>query len=400
MQSSTYKHIFAVLQAGARMHYAVPALLAHTDQLKVFYTDIHGEHGWLQWLNQNNFKSPKSLKRLLGRRLPEDIPRSLVRDQPLITLGSLALNRLPGFNFDHEQALLQRAQREKFGGATALYTNFVNNDLPTVEAAKAQGLFCIHELIIGADVGRIMLEERKRFPSIEPDGETASVVEAGIQRDKEKWAIVDRILVPSQYCLESSIALGADPAKLWLVPYGIQEEWLHLPARPEPGRVLFVGQVGLRKGNHYLAKATRILKSRGFQGEVRVAGPQFVDTENSIFHGPLYLGQVPRSRIHEEFCRADVFVLPTLAEGMALVHLEALACGVPVITTPNCGSVVRDGVEGFIVPIREPKILADCIDQIVSDRQLREKMSRSARERAQQYTWPSYKNNLLQALKP
>ena len=45
-------------------------------------------------------------------------------------------------------------------------------------------------------------------------------------------------------------------------------------------------------------------------------------------------------------------MLPTLADSFGLVHLEALACGVPVITTPHCGSVVRDGVEGFIVPIR------------------------------------------------
>ena len=380
------------------MHYAVPALLAQTNQLKAFYTDIHGGHRWLEWLNQDNLPTPKALKRLLGRKLPEDVPKSLVRDQPLTTLGALALNRLPGIHLDSEQVLLQRAQREQFGGATALYTNFVNNDLPTVKAAKAQGLFCIHELIIGADVGRIMLEERKRFPSIEPDGETASVVEAGIQRDKEKWAIVDRILVPSQYCLESSIALGADPAKLWLVPYGIQEEWLHLPARPEPGRVLFVGQVGLRKGNHYLAEATRLLQSRGFAGEVRVVGPQLVDIRDPLFAGPTYIGQVPRSRIYEEFCKADVFVLPTLADSFGLVHLEALAYGVPVITTPHCGSVIRDGVEGFIVPIRDAEALAERLELLVNDRQLRQQISEKAKQRARDFTWHHYRERLLQAV--
>jgi len=379
-------------------HYAVPALLAQTHQLKAFYTDIHGEHPWLKWLNQDNSLAPKPLKRLLGRQLPEDVPKSLVRDQPLTTLGALALNRLPGIHLDPEQVLLQRAQREKFGGATALYTNFVNNDLQTIEAAKAQGLFCIHELIIGADVGRIMLEERQRFPGIEPDRESESIVEAGIQRDQEKWARVDRILVPSQYCLESSIALGADPAKLWLVPYGIQEEWLHLPAQPEPGRVLFVGQVGLRKGNHYLAEATRILQTRGFAGEVRVVGPHLVDTKNHLFAGPTYIGQVPRSLIYEEFYKADVFVLPTLADSFGLVHLEALACGVPVITTPHCGSVVRDGVEGFIVPIRDAKALAERIERLVSDRQLRQQMSENAKQRARDFTWHHYRERLLQAV--
>jgi glycosyltransferase involved in cell wall biosynthesis len=380
------------------MHYAVPALLAQTNQLKVFYTDIHGEHGWLQWLNQNKLLAPKALKRLLGRKLPEGIPKSVVRDQPLTTLGALAFNRLPGIHLDPEEVILQRAQKESFGGATALYTNFVNNDLPTVKAAKAQGLFCIHELIIGADVGRIMLEERQRFPGIEPDREPASVVEAGIQRDLEKWAIVDRILVPSQYCLESSIALGADPDKLWLVPYGIHEEWLHLSAHPEPGRVLFVGQVGLRKGNHYLAEATRTLQSNGFSGEVRVVGPQLVDIKNPVFAGPTYVGQVPRTLIYEEFCKADVFVLPTLADSFGLVHLEALACGVPVITTPHCGSVVRDGVEGFIVPIRDAQALAERVELLVKDRQLRQQMSDNAKQRAREFTWHHYRERLLQAV--
>ncbi|MFQ4137703.1 glycosyltransferase family 4 protein [Nodosilinea sp. PGN35] len=382
------------------MHYAVPALLAQTNQLKAFYTDLHVNHSWLQWLNQERLPMPKSLRRLLGRNLPSDIPRSLVRDQPVATLAALLLNRLPGFSLNSDLAVLERAQQEGFAQASALYTNFINNDLSVVRAAKAAGLFCIHELIINTDVGRVLLEERCNFPDIEPYGESAEVVEAGIRQDQEKWATVDRVLVPSQYCFDSCVALGCDPEKLWIVPYGIQEEWLELPTNPEPGRVLFVGQVGLRKGNHYLAEATRLLKTRGFQGEVRVAGPRLVDVENPLFEGPKYLGQVPRSLIYKEFCQADVFVLPTLSESFGLVHLEALACGVPVITTPHCGSVVRDGVDGFIVPIRDAKALADRIEQLTTNRQLRTQMSQAARQRAQEFTWMHYRDRLQEALNP
>jgi glycosyltransferase involved in cell wall biosynthesis len=100
----------------------------------------------------------------------------------------------------------------------------------------------------------------------------------------------------------------------------------------------------------------------------------------------------------EEFRTADVFVLPTISDSFALVHLEALACGVPVITTPNCGSVVRDGVDGFIVPIRDAKMLAERIEQILSDRSLREQMSQNAKERAAQFTWELYGERLLSAV--
>ena len=102
----------------------------------------------------------------------------------------------------------------------------------------------------------------------------------------------------------------------------------------------------------------------------------------------------------EEYARADVFVLPSLSEGMALAHLEAMAAGVPVIATPNCGSVVRDGVDGFIVPVRDREMLAARIEEIVSDRQLRERMSINARQRAQEFSIERYGERLLAVLAP
>ena len=80
-----------------------------------------------------------------------------------------------------------------------------------------------------------------------------------------------------------------------------------------------------------------------------------------------------------EFRQADVFVLPTLAEGSAEVINEALGAGIPVVTTPAAGSVVRDGIEGRIVPERDPAALAAAIDELLSDRPLRARMALAAR---------------------
>jgi glycosyltransferase involved in cell wall biosynthesis len=248
-----------------------------------------------------------------------------------------------------------------------------------------------------------MLEERQRYPGIEPAGESVDVVEAGIARDQQKWMLSDQVLVPSEYCRQSSIGLGCEPSKLSLVPYGIPEHWFDLQPDPQPGRILFVGQVGLRKGNHVLTEACRLLKARGMRFECRVVGPLHVDTTLPLFEGPTYLGQVPRSQVQDEFRKADFFILPTLAEGMALVHLEAMACGVPVITTPNCGSVVRDGVDGFIVPIRDAQSLAERMQQLLEDRALRSKMSASAREHAREFVgsvMASDLSKLLECSKP
>jgi len=385
---------YAVLQSGARMHYAVPTLLAKAGALAAFYTDLHASHRPLFALDAlwPRAAQPKPIRRLLGRRLPADLPRALVRDQPL---ASLTWARR-GNNAD--ALVVERACQERFGGANALYTNFINNDLDTVRQAKDQGLHAVHELIISADVGRILLEERRRYPGIEPQGETEAQVEEGIARDLQKWELSDQVLVPSEYCRESSIGLGCDPAKIQLVPYGIPEHWFDLHPDPQPGRILFVGQVGLRKGNHVLAEACRLLRSRGVTFECRVVGPPQVNTAHPLFEGPTYLGQVPRSQAQEEFRRADIFVLPTLAEGMALVHLEAMACGVPVITTPHCGSVVRHGVDGLIVPIRDSRALADSMERLINDRAIRQKYSTAACLRSQEFSWREYGRRLVDSI--
>ena len=385
---------YAVLQSGARMHYAVPTLLAKAGALAAFYTDLHASHRPLFALDAlwPRAAQPKPIRRLLGRQLPVDLPRALVRDQPL---ASLTWARRGGCS---EALVLKLACSERFGGANALYTNFINNDLDAVRQAKDQGLHVVHELIISADVGRILLEEGRRYPGIEPQGETEAHVEAGIARDLQKWVLSDQVLVPSEYCRESTIALGCDPSKIQLVPYGIPQHWFDLQTDPQPGRILFVGQVGLRKGNHVLAEACRLLRNRGVAFECRVVGPHQVNTAHPLFEGPTYLGQVPRSQAQEEFRRADIFVLPTLAEGMALVHLEAMACGVPVITTPHCGSVVRHGVDGLIVPIRDSTALADSMETLIKDRALRRQYSTAAVLRSQEFSWREYGRRLVESI--
>ena len=94
-----------------------------------------------------------------------------------------------------------------------------------------------------------------------------------------------------------------------------------------------------------------------------------------------------------------MLVLPSLAEGSAGATYEALAAGVPVVTTPAAGSVVRDGIEGRIVPERDPVALADAIAEIVEDRDKRARMSVAARERARDYTWERYGERLVGALR-
>ena len=278
--------------------------------------------------------------------------------------------------------MTELVRRDGFASADALYTVLINSDLDLLRDARARGLRTVHEVMMAPDIGRWMQEEQALFPGIE-----ASVppeqIRAGNERDAEKYALSDLVLVPSEFVRRAVVELGGHPERIATVPYGIDKGWLDRVDAPVPGRVLFVGSVGLLKGGHYLAAASRILRRRHAACEFRSVGPYRPEViRHPAFKGPTYVGQVPRSRVVDEFRRADVFVLPTLCDSFALVHLEAMACGVPVITTPNCGSVVRDGVDGFIVPIRDAAAIADKVELLLTDRALRARMGRSARERA------------------
>ena len=385
-------HKYAVLQAGARMHYAVPSIFSSCNSLSALFTDFTSDVLPFKRVLESlpPFLIPPRLKRLLARRVPNNIPRKSVFQLPVTSIF------MPQRKV--ERALLTNSLRLDFNKATAIYTNFINNDLSVLQLAKQRDIHIVHEVVIGPDVGLILHAEQQKYPLISGEGDPIEQVLHGLHLDRKKWNICDKILVPSQFTFDSCVFHGCDPSKISIVPYGLPAHWaIHTP-EPITGRILFVGQVGLRKGSHYLAHACRLLRSRGLDFECRVAGPLLVDISHPLFSGPTYLGAVPRSQIHNEYHSADILVLPTLADSFGLVHLEAMSYGIPVITTPNCGSVVRDGVDGFIVPIRSPNLLADRIEELLINRSLRQSMSVSSLQRASQYTWSTYQQNLLSAL--
>jgi len=395
---------FAVLQLGARMHYAIPALLKRAGMLQHFYTDAVGNLGLVGRIGGAlpSQLCPPALKRLLGRKIPTEVDeQDVTTAQPLALIDgvrrSIDVNAGPATDAAPEWLRL-RMMNEDFRSANALYC-LDPGDVHLIRAAKERGMVVVYEQIIAPQVGRILREERARFPGFEAQ-DSEQLVESGIELDKEVWRMADMVLAPSPFVRDGMIELGARPESIGLVPYGLPEHWFGpTDAQPVPGRVLFVGGVGLRKGNHYLAEACRILAARGVKADVRVIGPYDAkQIASPLFKGPTYVGQVPRSQVREEFLRADVFAFPTIAEGFALAHLEAMACGVPVVTTPNCGPAVRDGLDGFVIPTRDARTLADRLQELISDRGLRARMSESARERAAEYSWAHYRRRLLDAL--
>lgn len=110
------------------------------------------------------------------------------------------------------------------------------------------------------------------------------------------------------------------------------------------------------------------------------------------------LGQVPRGEMRDHFVWADVFLLPTLCEGSAMSVYEALSAGLPVVTTSNAGSVVRHGIDGFIVPASDGEAIAEALETLERDPDLLAEMACCAAQRAADFTIESYGQRLLAAI--
>ena len=216
-----------------------------------------------------------------------------------------------------------------------------------------------------------------------------------------EWETADSIICGSEFVRDGIRASGGPVERCCVVPYGVRPTGV-APRRSfdrGPLRVLTVGAVGLRKGAPYVLAAARTLKGRA---EFRIAGQIGVTgyARALLSQYVTLAGVVPRSEIQSHYEWADVFLLPSVCEGSATVCYEALAAGLPVITTPNAGSVVRDRIDGFVVPVRSSEAIVEKLERLASDRELLAFMSKNARERSAEYTVEKYGERLLSVLTP
>jgi glycosyltransferase involved in cell wall biosynthesis len=377
--------------------------------LERFYTDTCGSIGvgrasaWLRHVPGIG----GGFQRLYGRQLPGPIigkTRTFDVAALQYALGSWRLNgnleAIFRFHVQQNQKMGHSMACAGFGRATHVYSMLGEGGQFLVEA-KRRGLTVVSEVYILLATENILAEERKAFPGWEPEVPDYGALRRELAPENALLTNSDFFICPSDAVRDDlTVNWGIEPSRSAIVPYGVNAEWLQIVPRPIPRRVLFVGTAELRKGIHYLAMAAENLNTRGCNYEFRIAGnvSEQIARRTECRH-LTFLGRVPRDQMYGEFERADVFVLPSLAEGSAESVYEAMACGVPVVTTSSAGSVIRHGIDGLIVPERDPAALADSIAQIVEDRALRERMSIAARERARDYTWDRYGERLIRALK-
>jgi glycosyltransferase involved in cell wall biosynthesis len=246
----------------------------------------------------------------------------------------------------------------------------------------------ILEVTLPPSTSRIVAEEHRRI-GIPPEAEAPS------SAFLDELATADYVIAQSRFSARSAIEHGVAPGRIFQMPLGVEVDRFRPQERAAAGRpfrALFTGQMSIRKGIHHLLEAWS-LAARG-EDELLLAGyprePHVLELVRRAKGRQRYLGFVPHERLHEVYAEADVFVFPSLAEGGVYVIYEALASGLPCIVSENAGSAVRNGVEGFVVPVGDVERLAAAIARLRDDEALRRRMSRAARVRAERFSWPQF----------
>jgi glycosyltransferase involved in cell wall biosynthesis len=156
-----------------------------------------------------------------------------------------------------------------------------------------------------------------------------------------------------------------------------------------------LGSVLLAKGIPYLMEAARKLEEAPIR--FSIVGPIHI-TEQAVASAPsnvTFVGRVSRDETADWYRRADVFVLPTLSDGFAITQIEAMSHGLPVIATPNCGRVVTEGEDGFLVPPRDVDALVDALATFIDTPSRIGAMSKRALETSQTFTLDRVASRLI-----
>ena len=229
----------------------------------------------------------------------------------------------------------------------------------------------------------------------------AAGVEHGVEPERVAAAVeevraADVIVTSSPYVFDGLVKAGVEAGRVVVLPYGANLERFSPPAERQHDErldVLYVGHMSARKGVRYVLDAFDSLGgdprfALTLVGKKVGTVPGFDKARPGVTHRDA----IPNVELADVYRAADVFVQMSIHESSAMTIFEALASGLPVVTTPNSGSLVRDGIDGFIVAPRDSLALAERLRQLAGDPALRERMGKAARQRAEQFTWQAYRD--------
>jgi starch synthase len=390
---------------------AVANALYEVELLAAFFTCV-------VWRPESRLAklTPGGVRDTFERRARVQLPKELIRTRPLrelvrnlyIRAGMKHRNSNESHPFSIDSvyrdldSYVARSLR-KYPDVRAVYA-YESGALRQFREGRKSGVRCIYDLPIGywRASRKMSIEEAELQPAWKGTLTSLTETPAKYALKDQELELADTVLVPSTF-VKNTLDMYPGKKKIIVNPFGVPANISAPRERTHPDRplrVIYVGSLTQRKGISYLFEA---IEKAGKSVTLTVIGRKVGHAKllDKYCQQHRWLSSVPHREVLAEMHRHDVFVFPSLFEGLALVQGEALSQGLPVITTPNSGGtdILRDGIDGFIVPIRDPEAITSRLLQLHQDRDLLQQMSDSARERAAQLDWRGYKDRTIAAIR-
>lgn len=393
---------------GSRDAYQVPLALAEGDKLAAFVTDWYSPFD-TKWFRGISKLLPARALHPLRKRFRSGLPSRKVHTRPFELLRTKLNVRAASDVGDNRIGVLAGALAADTRAGLLSYSYYAHaafNHIAARETPKV--IFQVHPH--PRSIRNLLSEEIQ----LNPEGRESLEREIELSLDDKRFAqlseeplLAGMCLAASEFTKRTLVENGVSAEKIRVVPYGVDLTRFHPAASNEkshgsdgasdaPFRVLFAGQMIQRKGLSYLLEAWKRLALP--HAELILVGRGGADGHLLAKYEGLYQLKVASSVEHlrELYQTSDVCCLPSLIEGFGLVYLEALACGTPIIATPNTGAadMIRDGEEGFIVPIRDTQTLMEKLSWCYENRRELGEMRARARRVAERHTWEAFRGRI------
>jgi glycosyltransferase involved in cell wall biosynthesis len=362
-----------------------------------------------------NHALPRRLREILQRRSFPEAIRARTRTVPEREMIRLLAGTV-GLNSKHEtgafsiDAVLRELDRKvadrlrKIDKCDSVYA-YEDGALETFHAARERGFKCVYDLPIAywQTSQRLLREEAGRYPDWEPTLIGTRDSDEKLSRKTQELELAELVVCPSRFVLDSLPPAACPQKQCLIAPFGAPDVDLtnDVPKNSGRLRVLFAGALSQRKGLADLFAAMKLVDAKQIELVVMGSLLRPLSWYRDRFSNFIYEPPRPHGEVLRLMRSCDVFVLPSIVEGRALVQQEAMACGLPVIATKNAGAddAIIDGETGFLVPIRSPAAIAEKISWCAANRTLLSGMGIAARERASEFTWRAYGENIVTAVR-
>lgn len=255
--------------------------------------------------------------------------------------------------------------------------------------------------LAGVECLPLILEQRRWRATVSCRGSHVTIAPVNPRRAEatgrlgELFRQVDGVHAVSDAILEEACALGLERGKAAVIRPAVDpERFLPAEGGAEAGalRVVMTGTLAWVKAMEYALLAFRKLLDAGARARLEVIGDGgkaerarlLYTVEDLGLRGHVqWSGRVDPGEVPSRLRGADVLLHSSLSEGISNAVLEAMACGLPIVVTDAGGmrEAVRDGVEGFVVPVRDVEAMAEALGRLARDPELRRRMGAAARQR-------------------